>query len=97
MPGIEYPDIHCPLGRTVEKIPDVERLQYFRNLGIINKNTLILKIKFKESPKTEIYLPATIDSGGNFTTKVKIGEHTLEITVSKEDYKLTAKHWSEWI
>ena len=95
MPKTEYSDITCELGRTVEKIPDLKELQYFQNLGILNKNTLILKIKFKGSPETEIYLPVEIDSEGNFTTKLKVGKHTLDITASKEDHKLTAKHWSE--
>lgn len=94
MPKTIYSDITRELGRKIET-PEIEDLDYFQNLGIINKNTLILKIRFKGSSETEVYLPLGIDSNGNFTTKLKVGRHTLEVTVSKEDYKLTAKHWSE--
>ena len=94
MAQVKHSDITRELGRKIE-IPEIEDLDYFQNVGIINKNTLILKIRFKGSQETEIYLPVEIDSDGNFTTKLKVGRHTLEITVSKEDYKLTAKHWSE--
>ena len=94
MPRTEYSDITCELGRKTET-PEIEDLDYFQNLGIINKNTLILKIRFKGSPETQIYLPVAVGSNGNFATKFKIGRHTLDITVSKEDHKLTVKHWSE--
>jgi len=94
MPKIEHSDISCELGRKIET-PEIENLDYFQNLGIINKNTLILKTKFKESPETEIYLPVHFNPYGNFTTKLKIGKHTLKVIVFTEDYKLTAKHWSE--
>ena len=77
MPKTEYSDITCELGRKTET-PEVEDLDCFQNLGIIKKNTLILKTKFKESPETEIYLPVHFDPYGNFTTKLKIGRHTLE-------------------
>lgn len=94
MPRAEYADITCELGIKTET-PGVEGLDYFQNLGIVLKNTLVLKTKFTGSPETEIYLPVEIDTAGNFTTKLMAGRHTLEITVSKEDYNLTAKHWSQ--
>lgn len=77
MPKTEYSDITCELGRKTET-PEVEDLDCFQNLRVINKNTLILKIRFKGSQETEIYLPVEIDSDGNLTTKLKIGRHTLE-------------------
>jgi len=54
MPKTEYSDITCELGRKTET-PEVEDLDCFQNLGVINKNTLILKIRFKGSQESETY------------------------------------------
>jgi len=83
------------LGEKVPKIAGLPNLEFLQNLGILNKNTLVLRIKFRNSPETEIYLPVGIDKDANFATRLKIGNHNLEITISREDCKLTAKHWSE--
>ena len=95
MSRTDYTAIDCPLGEKVLKITGLPNLEFLQNLGILNKNTLVLRIRFRNSPETEIYLPLGTDKEGNFVTRLKIEDHILEITISRKDWKLTAKHWSE--
>jgi len=88
----KYPNITCKLGRKVNVT--VNDLEYLQNLGILNRNTLVLKMKFRNLSENIIYLPVEIDKNSKFITNLRIGSHRFEIAISK-NYELDAKHWSE--